>query len=75
MSKGKPIAPLNPAHKGQFHRDVGKPQGAPITQADIAKGKASGNPAEVKRAVFAENAKGWNHHAHVNDAIKNHHKS
>lgn len=52
---------LNPAHKGRFARDVGKKPGAKITAADIAKGKASSNPAERKRATFAGNARKWNH--------------
>ena len=62
---------INPAHKGEFARDVGKKPGTPITAADIAKGKAEGG-AEEKRAVFAENAKGWNHAHHVGKEISHH---
>lgn len=51
---------INPAHKGRFARDVGKKPGAKITAADIKKGKASGSPAERKRATFADNARKWN---------------
>jgi hypothetical protein len=43
-----------------MHKDLGKPAGAPITQSDIAKEKAKGGAAK-KRAIFAENAKKWNH--------------
>jgi hypothetical protein len=43
-----------------MHKDLGKKPGAPITQADIAKEKAKGG-VQAKRAVFAENARKWNH--------------
>lgn len=46
--------------KGQMHRDVGKPQGAPITESDIAKEQARGG-VFAKRAQFAENAKHFKH--------------
>jgi len=52
---------IKPSHKGLFHRDVGKSPGAKITSADIAKGKASSDPAERKRATFAANARKWKH--------------
>lgn len=52
---------LNPAHKGLFRRDVGKSPDQPITEADIQKGEHSSNPAERKRAVFAENARHFHH--------------
>lgn len=42
--------------KGQMHRDLGKAQGSPITQADIRK-EASKGPVEAKRANFARMAK------------------
>lgn len=51
---------IKPSHKGLMHKDLGKPAGAPITEADIAKEKTKG-PAAKKRAVFAENAKHWHH--------------
>jgi hypothetical protein len=50
---------IQPSHKGLFHRDVGKSPGAKITSSDIAKGKASSDPAERKRATFAANARKW----------------
>lgn len=42
--------------KGAMHRDLGKPEGAPITQSDIAKEKAKGGKF-AKRANFARMAK------------------
>jgi hypothetical protein len=51
---------LNPAHKGAFDRWLGKKPGAPITAADIAKGKAAGGHA-AQMANFAKSAKGWKH--------------
>ena len=52
---------IKPSHKGLFHKDVGKPESAPITEADIQQGKNSRDPAVRKRATFAENAKHWHH--------------
>lgn len=52
---------IKPSHKGRFHRDVGKKPGQKITESDIQKGKHSKNPAERKRATFAENARHWHH--------------
>jgi hypothetical protein len=46
--------------KNQLHEDVGKPPGAKITEADIAKEESRGG-VFAKRAQFAENAKKWNH--------------
>lgn len=51
---------IKKSHEGLMHKDLGKPAGAPITGADIAKEK-KGGPAAKKRAVFAENAKKWHH--------------
>lgn len=51
---------LNPAHKGAFHRWLGKKPGEPITDADIQKGlKAGGHAAQM--ANFARTARGWKH--------------
>lgn len=52
---------IKPSHKGELHADLGVPQGQPIPAAKLAAAKNSSNPAERKRATFAENAKGWNH--------------
>jgi hypothetical protein len=54
---------IKPSHKGLFHKDLGKKPGAKITEKDIQRGKNSSSPAERKRAVFAENARHWNHKA------------
>lgn len=51
---------IKKSHEGRFARDVGKKPGTPITSKDIAKGKASSDPAERKRATFAANARKWN---------------
>lgn len=47
----KPFAGIE---KGGFHKTLGKSPDAPITSADIAKGKAMGGKA-AKQAVLAEN--------------------
>lgn len=52
---------IKPSHEGRFARDVGKKPGTPISGADIAKGLASKDPAERKRANFARNARKWKH--------------
>jgi hypothetical protein len=45
--------------KGKFHKWLGKKLDSPITAADIAKGKASGDPHVVKMATFAANSMKW----------------
>jgi hypothetical protein len=45
--------------KGNFHKWLKKKPDSPITVADIAKGKASGDAHVVKMATFAANAKKW----------------
>jgi hypothetical protein len=62
---------IKPSHQGLFHKDMGKKEGAPITSADIAKGKRSENPAERKRATFAANARKWNHRRKSNPGEAN----
>lgn len=62
---------IKSSHKGLFHKDVGKKPGARITEADIRKGKESSNPAERRRATFAENAKHWNHKRSRNPGMAN----
>lgn len=51
---------IGPIKKGAFHKWLGKPEGAPITAADIAKGEAAGGHA-AKMAEFAKNAKHFKH--------------
>lgn len=52
---------IKPSHKGELHSDLGVPQGQPIPAAKLESAKNSENPAVRKRAVFAQNAKNWNH--------------
>lgn len=53
-------ADIGPIKHGSFHKWLGKSEDEPITEADIAKGKAAGGHA-AKMAQFAENAKHWKH--------------
>ena len=57
----KPIN-INPANKGKLTAKVGKAglKTGALTKT-IAKAKKSGNTILEKQAVFAKNAKGWNH--------------
>lgn len=52
---------IKPSHKGLLHRDTGTPKGKPIPAAKVRAAEKSEDPAVRKRAVFAENAKHWNH--------------
>lgn len=52
---------IKPSHKGLLHKDLGKKAGSKLSAGDLAKAKRSKNPAERKRATFAENARHWNH--------------
>lgn len=52
---------IKPSHKGKLHKDLGVKQGKKLTSAQLAKAKHSSDPAERKRATFAENARKWNH--------------
>jgi hypothetical protein len=51
---------IKPSHKGLLHKDLGKKPGAKLSEKDLAKAKNSKDPAERKRATFAENARKWN---------------
>ncbi len=51
---------INPAHKGDLHRDLGVKQGEPLTLADLVRAKNSKSPATRRRATFAANARKWN---------------
>jgi hypothetical protein len=51
-SSKKPM--IKPSRKGAFHRWLGKPEGAPITDADIRRGLAAGGHA-AQMANFARN--------------------
>lgn len=52
---------IKAANKGLLHKELGVAKGSPIPAKKLAKAADSSNPAERKRAVFAENAKKWNH--------------
>ncbi len=59
MSKSK--IHINPAHRGELHRETGTPAGQKIPESKIQAAKHSGSAAERKRATFAENARHWKH--------------
>ena len=52
---------IKPSHKGLLHKKLGVPQGSPMPAGKVAKAAKSSNPTLKKEAVFAENAKKWNH--------------
>ncbi len=52
---------IKAANKGKLHKDLGVKAGTKLTAAELAKGKDSKDPAERKRATFAQNARGWRH--------------
>jgi hypothetical protein len=51
---------IKPQNKGKLHADLGVAKGKKLTTAELEKAKKSTNPAERKRATFAENARHWN---------------
>ena len=55
-AKKRPAKPFAGIQKGGFHKTLGKSPEAPITAADIAKGKRLGGKA-AKQATLAENFK------------------
>lgn len=52
---------INPANKGKLHKALGVTQGDPIPAPKLNKALKSANPTLKKEAVFAKNAKGFNH--------------
>lgn len=52
---------IKPSHKGLLHKELGVKAGEKIPASKLAKAKNSSDPAERKRATFAENAKKWKH--------------
>ena len=52
---------IKPSHKGLLHKNLGVAKDKPIPASKLAKAKNSSSPAVPKRAVFAANAKKWNH--------------
>lgn len=59
FKKGKPL--IKPSHVGMLHQDTGTPAGSKILAAKVAAAENSDDPAVRRRAVFAANAKKWNH--------------
>lgn len=54
---------IKPSHKGLLHKDLGVAKDKPIPAKKLEKAEHSSNPTVKKRAVFAENSKGWSHKA------------
>lgn len=52
---------IKKSHEGLLHEDTGTPEGEPIPEKKLEAAKNSSDPAERKRATFAENAKHWKH--------------
>lgn len=52
---------IKPSHRGLLHRDLGVPVSQPIPAAALESAENSDSAALRRRAVFAENAKGFNH--------------
>lgn len=52
---------IKASHKGLLHKDTGTPAGQPIPEDKLEQAAASKNPKIRRRAVFAENAKKFNH--------------
>lgn len=52
---------IKPSHKGLLHKDLHVKQGEHIPEAKLEKAEHSKNKAVKKRAVFAENAKHFDH--------------
>ncbi len=51
---------IKPSHRGLLHKDLGVSSGSKIPAEKLEKAAHSSDPAERKRAVFAENARKWN---------------
>lgn len=60
MAKGGKIN-IKPENKGKLHKALGVPADKKIPEAKLAKAAKSSNPVLKKRAVFAENAKSFDH--------------
>ena len=52
---------IKKSHEGLLHRDTNTPSGQKIPEAKIQQKLHSPDPAERKRAQFAENEKHWHH--------------
>lgn len=58
---GKTRIHMKPSHEGLLHEELHVPEDQPIPESKLETAKRSDDPAERKRATFAENAKGWKH--------------
>lgn len=65
---------IKPSHKGLLHKNLGVAKDKPIPAAKLSKAANSRNPAVKKRAVFAQNAKKWNHPSKEKQMPKSWHK-
>lgn len=52
---------IKPSHKGELHAALHIPEGKPIPEARLKAAERSGDPAERKRAQFADNAHKFKH--------------
>jgi len=52
---------IKPKNKGLLHKKLGVKPGQKIPESKLSKALLSSSPAERKEAVFAANAKKWNH--------------
>jgi hypothetical protein len=52
---------IKKSHEGLLHKDLDVPAGQPIPAAKLEKALHSSDPAERKRAQFAENASHFHH--------------
>lgn len=52
---------IKPSHQGRLHRDLGVPEGEPISMDKLEAAKNSTDPNVRRRATFALNAKKWRH--------------
>ncbi len=52
---------IKPENEGKLRQETKTPEGKNIPAAKLEKAAQSPDPAVRKRAVFAENAKEWNH--------------
>ena len=60
MKKSNPIH-IKKKNEGALHKQLDVKQGEPIPEVKLLRAMKMGTPLEKKRAVFANNAKGWNH--------------
>jgi len=52
---------INPAHKGLLHKKLGIPEGKPIPRERLVAAEKSKDVSIKKEAVFALNARGFDH--------------